>query len=835
MAKDPSPAKKGTSKPIHRPERPAAAGLSFVDRIALHPLRWAIIAYGILTVIFFANALFFPGRMIYGTDTMSAGVFFRTFYADFWQEHLRMPLWNPYIHAGLPFVDAMHGDIFYPAAILQIILPVTYALGFKLILHIFLAGVFMFLFLRALGRSDQASFIGGLLYMFTPCLVSLFYPGHDGKIYVTALTPLAFLMVHRGVTTRRIPWFLGFGLVYALMILTAHVQMSYYAAWGLGAYFIFLLWDQYRFQPAKIATPVGAFVIAVALAVGAASMQWMAPYQYLNKHSQRIQHSEGGGYEWSSSWAMHSEEALSQLNPALPGANLATEPATYWGDNPFKLNSEAVGVMAVMLAVVAIIVARSPMMWFFAGLSIVALLHALGDSTPVFRLFFEFVPGVKKFRAPSMICFLFAFSWIVMAARALDVLGQFRGQPSAPGKKAKDPMNTMMIVAFAYSAIAVIGLIGGSTFMSGWASLTGSGLTGDKALAVANNENHVRIGFLIGLVVVWGMVALLRLRRAGSLGTTGLTSGLALLAILPMWQFDARFVETITAPQVGQFYGERPILAQIRANAPGQPYRVLNLPRTLEDNYLALHGIEELSASAMHGNHLLLHDNFVGRHDASPALMTNRATRNLLNTVFIVSPQQGNEAGLTLVGQTQGLYLYRNEDALPRAAVFYQYEVEPDSNATLARLREPAFPYRSRLILDQALSQLPPSDAGASEAQFTPARVIEWDVDRFVVEYTADRDGILWLSENYYPYWHAADENGQALPIYRADYAFRAVEAKVGTHRVTFEFHNKIFTMSVWISLVCGVILLAGTVWAVRTGSSALNAIDHKPSPAHVK
>lgn len=828
MAKDQSSAKKSISKPSNKPERPAASGKTLLQRVAEHPVRWAIIAYAVLTVLFFLfQGALTPGRMVYGTDTMSAGVFFRTFYADFWQEHLRMPLWNPYIHGGLPFVDAMHGDIFYPAAILQILLPVTYALGLKLILHVFLAGVFMFLFLRVLGRSDQASFIGGLLYMWTPCLVSLFYPGHDGKIYVTALTPLAFLLVHRAVVSRSFLWFLGFGLVYALMILTAHVQMAYYAAWGLGAYFLFLLWDQHRFSPGKIALPVGAFVVAVALAIGAASMQWMAPYQYLNKYSQRIQHSEGGGYEWSSSWAMHSEEALSQLNPDITGANLTGEPATYWGDNLFKLNSEAVGVMAVLLAIVAFVVARSPAMWFFGGLSLIALLHALGDSTPAFRAFFEFVPGVKKFRAPSMICFLFALSWVVMAARALDVFAQFRSQAAPTKKNTKDPMNVLMIVAFAYSAIAMIGLIGGATFMSGWASFTGGTLTTEKALATANNANYARVGFLIGLVVIWGLVGLFKMRRAGSLGTTGLTSGLALLAVLPLWQFDGRFIVTIPAQQVNQIYGETPILSLIRTNAPKEPYRVLVAPssdprrRTLDDNYLALHGIEELSSSAMHGNHLLTHDNFVGRHDPSPALFTNPATRQLMNTVFIVAPQPYSDTDLTLVGQAQGLYLYRNKAVLPRAAVFYQYEVEPDSNATLTRLREPAFPYRSRLVLDQPLATLQPADRTAAPIEFTPAKVIEWDVDKFVVEYTAERDGILWLSENYYPNWHATDESGQPLPIYRADYTFRAIEAKAGTHRVSFEFHNKVFSMSVWLSLICGTILLIGTVFAVRRAGTA--------------
>ena len=85
-----------------------------------------------------------------------------------------------------------------------------------------------------------------------------------------------------------------------------------------------------------------------------------------------------------------------------------------------------------------------------------------------------------------------------------------------------------------------------------------------------------------------------------------------------------------------------------------------------------------------------------------------------------------------------------------------------------------------------------------------------------VAVWAATRDGLLWLSENYYPAWRATDETGRSLPIYRADYTFRAVPVSAGTHRITFEYHSAIFANSVWLSLVCLVILLGGTVAALR-------------------
>jgi uncharacterized membrane protein YfhO len=186
---------------------------------------------------------------------------------------------------------------------------------------------------------------------------------------------------------------------------------------------------------------------------------------------------------------------------------------------------------------------------------------------------------------------------------------------------------------------------------------------------------------------------------------------------------------------------------------------------------------------------------------------------NLLNASLLISREPFADSAFEVVDQRGGFYVMKNNDAMSRAAVFYQYEVETDSITTLERLRMPEFPYRSRLILDQPLSFIAPVDSGTAPVPFAPARVVEWDVDRFVVECTTERDGILWLSENYYPAWRATDDTGENLPIYRADYLFRAVPIRAGKHRITFQFHSEIFTTSAWLSLICLLILVGGMAW----------------------
>jgi NAD(P)-dependent dehydrogenase (short-subunit alcohol dehydrogenase family) len=58
--------------------------------------------------------------------------------------------------------------------------------------------------------------------------------------------------------------------------------------------------------------------------------------------------------------------------------------------------------------------------WFLAGLGSVALLFALGEHTPVWGLFYALVPGIRLFRAPDMVMFLFVFSAATLASLGVD-------------------------------------------------------------------------------------------------------------------------------------------------------------------------------------------------------------------------------------------------------------------------------------------------------------------------------------------------------------------------------------------------------------------------------
>ena len=151
------------------------------------------------------------------------------------------PQWDPYIFGGMPYVAAMHGDIFYPTFLLRLILPTDVAMTWGMILHFFLCGLATYWFLRAAARfSFFAALIGGAAYMMGGFVSSLPSAGHDGKIFVSALFPLALLVLTWGMRDGR-RWAWGaFALVVGLTVLTPHPQLLQYSLLACGAWALFL-------------------------------------------------------------------------------------------------------------------------------------------------------------------------------------------------------------------------------------------------------------------------------------------------------------------------------------------------------------------------------------------------------------------------------------------------------------------------------------------------------------------------------------------------------------------------------------------------------------------
>jgi hypothetical protein len=280
---------------------------------------WASLVYALGTLTLAWPAL--TGKFLVNShsDQYIAGYAFREFAASSIREGRGVPLWNPYLFGGLPYVAGMHGDIFYPTALLRLVLPTDVAMTWGFIFHVFLAGLFTYLFLRAAGIGFFGSLVGGLAYMLAGNVAGQVSPGHDGKLFVSALLPLALLFTHRGVRDGR-PWAWGaLAVIITLAVLTPHPQLLQYMLLTTGAYALFAAFSRVttgeRLATALALRRLALATLAVAVGMLGGAIQFLPLFEY-TPWSPRA---GGAGWDHAIQFSMPPEEVVNFYLPQFSG------------------------------------------------------------------------------------------------------------------------------------------------------------------------------------------------------------------------------------------------------------------------------------------------------------------------------------------------------------------------------------------------------------------------------------------------------------------------------------------------------------------------------------
>jgi len=140
--------------------------------------------------------------------------------------------------------------------------------------------------------------------------------------------------------------------------------------------------------------------------------------------------------------------------------------------------------------------------------------------------------------------------------------------------------------------------------------------------------------------------------------------------------------------------------------------------------------------------------------------------------------------------------------ALPRVFIAHNFEIL-DDKTILQRLMDKNFNPRQTLLLEKDPGVVLDQKAAVDQVSVDEQAYFQ---NRVVLKTLSDSDGLLYLSDNYYPGWKAYID-GQETKIYRADYTFRAVVLPKGNHVVTFLFEPKSFKIGAILSLAALTVL----------------------------
>ena len=776
-----------------------------------------------LTLLLFRTFVF-SNQMLFGSDTLGLGYVARALYAGSVHTFGAFPRWAPDILGGTPFLEALSaGDSFYPPSlILLLVMEPFRALGWKLVIHVAAAGFFMFGWVRSIGASRAAALVAGVGYMLAPFLVSLVTPGHDGRIFVIALTPLLFWAVERHFVAPRVAVFSSVALIIGLVITTTHFQMAYFLFGGVGLYAFFRAGQiargyvadsghsgstaQRTSGPRAAGIRFALFLAASLTGAGVAGFQFFPAFDYVNQYSRRVQTSREAageaGIAWSSSWSLHPEESMAMVIPEFAG-NSAGGPAgwaqnTYWGRNIFKNNHEYAGLVLLLLAAVSFAGgARPGLRWFFTGLGALAFLFALGAHTPVWRLFYEVVPGIPLFRSPAQVMFLFGFGVATLAALGADRL--FRAAEEDNNDSWRNIMRIVWGAAGALGGLALLAASGVLTTI--WTSTVYSDVDPDRLqLMESQLRPFIVQGAFIAFLFALALAGLTWAVRGAYLVPKALLAGLVLLVVADELRVSNTFVqpfdfETWSAPDAN-------ILAILnQEEGSDEPYRLLSFRSTGQDVTPALHGIELVAGH--HPNDLSRYRELIGMVGSGmPDNLFNVNIRRLLNVRYVLWPDyelgqsiDGAVFSRTQLSDGRPYETVFAEPGLPRARLVGGVVIKSDEEVVTYMLSADFDP-ETEVVLTEA----PPLALQGGPVAGT-VTWLERTPNRLRLAVATEQPALLVVSDNWFPAWRAT-VNGTEQPLLRAYHSLRAVPIPAGEHTVEMVYESALVRTSIWISLL---------------------------------
>jgi hypothetical protein len=364
-----------------------------------------------LVVASFAHLLF-AGRIPIYRDLL----FFTLPLKQFLAERLRageLPLWNPFVYLGTPFLANPQAGVLYPVSLLLLI---PFPLGYTvfLVAHYLIALCGTWLFVRRRGLGPGAAAVGALTFALGGYLVSVMNLTNHAQ--GAAWAPWVLLAVTHHADQRGLGTFLLLSLALALQLLAGSAEAL------LMTLAVGLAWAAYSRSPSpagmlRAGSGVG---LAAALAVGLTAAQVLPALEYvrLSPRSAALPLRE------VSTWSL---EPVSLLQLLLPhtGTLLGGADAGFLGP-AFEqrlgwIQSIYLGVVPLCLAILGIAYGAERRFW--AAVLIAATLLALGSRNPVFVWLYHAQPTlVGKFRYPEKFLFAAHLSAAILAAEGAERL-----------------------------------------------------------------------------------------------------------------------------------------------------------------------------------------------------------------------------------------------------------------------------------------------------------------------------------------------------------------------------------------------------------------------------
>ncbi|HSW46847.1 MAG TPA: glycosyltransferase family 39 protein [Phycisphaerae bacterium] len=756
---------------------------------------WPYCVLAGLTVIFFFQLLVSPlDERLGGIDIIHYFQWIHQYIRDELSAG-RLPLWNPYNYGGIPFAANPQCSVFYPLSWLYLLVPVIHAHKWMIALHAFLAGLFMHLYLRRAGVGQTAATVACLPWMFGSYFMANAAVGHLTMIFTMTWLPIALYCYERALESRQTRWLFWTGFVLGVQILAGEPQNCYYTALLVSTYGLIRsmgrdVSDRAWWHPARFGRWLTGLAIIGVLAVLASGIQFFLTAEYLF-HSDRVANT----YDFATNRSFPPGSFLGFLIPwssDVRGMSFIAGEKILYVETNWEF-AGYIGIFTLVLAGLSLNVRRNPPLLAAKVLFAGALVLMLGRYTPLYHLLYAGLPGLNLFRIPARALVIAVWALSVMAAFGLDWMIQ-------PGEL------RWRAVRWRRIAMAALTLVGMAVILQvsfGGVSkqVPKTGRFWETVFQTINLTDVVILG-----PIVLPLVGLLLLGLLPLLPRRAVIAGVALLVGADLfWAMPDFHLQKYSSERDDRLQALSRLRSQIEAE--GNPCRFDASPRDVTANLALAARVENINGywpfalgrfyrfvHWMRGYTAPIQD----RHQFNERIyeIENAFPLRVMNVRY----------GLQKNSATETIEWLENPCYLPRAWLVERFEVIPDEEAALQRLKDPAFDPAAAVLLERDPGiQLAPSDSPIGSC--TARRVEGPGLD---IHTDTVRPGLLVISETFYPGWRAFLDD-KPVSLMRANDVISALCLPAGKHRITLRYEPLSFKLgcaATGLSLLAAILLL---------------------------
>ncbi len=689
---------------------------------------------------------------------------------DTWRSG-QIPLWNPYSFSGTPHAANYQTAVFFPFNLLFFVFPFIDAWSILVLLQPLLAGMFMYIFLRSLDRSKESSLVGSVAFMF--CGFIVVWMAYATLGYAALWLPLILFAIHNQF--KKPSWWnlLLLSVAISLSFFSGHFQISFYVA---GISFLFLIFESFLYKNNKSAISLFLFFLLGILI----ALPQLLPSFYVYTQSFR-------------------SSAFSK-GEIIPFQYLITIFAPDFFGNPVTRNdwfghyaewSSYIGVLPLLLAVYSLIGKKSKQICFFCAAVVIGLLLA----TPTFfnDILFSAKLPVLSTSSASRIIVLVSFSLCVLSSFGLDaLLADWRTR------------SVRKIILFVLSLLSVLLLF--------WIFiLIKKPLDTEKLIVAKRNLMLPSLMAMVGCALyLLGSIKKTFIRSFVLICLLGLIS-FDMLRFASKWMpFDSR-AYVYPKMAVTEELQKRVGIDRVVGNFGGEFSMMYAIPSLEGYDAVYQERYGEFMRAVSIGN--------IGVPERSIVQLDKHGKYSeealaLLGVRFVLHRVSDGRFGWTYpvweYPNYRSIYrdnyyeIFENTSSFPRAFLVSSYTVITDKQKTIDVLFSKNFNRKNSVILEKEPFVKPQEGTGSiSIVRYTPTEI------RFKTNTSSPK--LLFLSDVFDSGWKAYTD-GRSVPLYRADYDFRAIGVPEGNHEINMKYQPDSVTWGLRISFVILILLFLGSL-----------------------